>query len=231
MGELEQLLQQLGQMFTGTPPVAGPPSPAASFAGPGGTMSGNPNSPTAPGGTGTAGILGLIKSLVSGTSGGGSPGGTGGTPGMPGGINLQQILSLITALGGGQYGSQQLNALKALYQQQQMAAQRAMNAKQIAARGVAATVPLTKAQTYFGTQAADANATNAGMGESPGATASAVSRELMPLYEQNLEMGNQNAQFGFPYQFQTQAPDYTAVLNELNGLGRATGPFSLPGAI
>lgn len=219
MGELEALLAQLGTLFGGSAPVAGPPAPGASFAGPGGTMTGNPNSPTGPGGTGSAGIMGLIAQLLG-------KGGAGGS-----GIGIQQILSLITALGGGQYGSEQLNAMKALYQQQQMAAQRAMNAKQIAARGVAATVPLTKAQTYFGTQAADANAVNAGMGESPGATASAVSRELAPLYQENLAMGNQNAQFGFPYQFETSPPDYTAVLNELNTLGRNTGPYGLPSGV
>ena len=231
MDELEALLAQLGTLCGGSAPVAGPPSPGASFAGPGGTMTGNPNAATNPGGSGTAGILGVIKSLLSGTSGGGSPGGTGGTPGLAGGINLQQILALITALGGGQYGSQELNAIKALYQQQQLAAQRAMNAKQISARGAAATLPINKELAYTTDAAADANSANAGLAQSPGAVAAARAGALAPLAEQNVQVGQENARFGFPYQFQTQAPDYLSVLQQLNTLGRNTGPYSLPGAV
>jgi hypothetical protein len=40
-------------------------------------------------------------------------------------------------------------------------------------------------------------------------------------------MGQQDAQFGFPYQFATQAPDYLSILRQLQQYGSA-GSFSLP---
>ena len=151
--------------------------------------------------------------------------------GLAAGMAYPTTLALITALGGGQYGSQELNAIKALYQQQQLAAQRAMNAKQISARGAAATLPINKELAYTTDAAADANSANAGLAQSPGAVAAARAGALAPLAEQNVQVGQENARFGFPYQFQTQAPDYLSVLQQLNTLGRNTGPYSLPGAV
>lgn len=214
MDTLEQALAALEQFLgTGGPAsvgATGPNPPTTGLLGSGGSMSG-------------AGYLPeLLKFLVS--SGGAVAGGaTGANP-------LQTILQLITALGGGQYGSDQLNALQTIYKQQQHAAALAMNPSAMAQRTLAGTLPLNRQLQYNLTQQGEAAAANAGMAQSPGAVASAVSREFAPYAEQNLQLGQQNAQFGFPYAFGVQSPDYISVLNELNTLGKNSGggAYSLP---
>lgn len=179
----------------------------------------------APGGGGAGGGLGsTLLTLLLGSGGGTA----GGTPGLLSGDTLQQVLALITALGGGQYGADQLNALKNIYQQQQKTAAMAMNPALLSKRALEATLPLNRNLQYQLTSAGEAAAANAGMGQSPGAVAGAVAREFAPYAEQNLQLGEQNATFGFPFQFARRAPDYISVLNELNSLGKNSGPYALP---
>lgn len=217
MDPIAAALQKLWAMLAGGQPVAGPPTPGAAFAGPGGTMTGNPNAPGQPGMAGTPGLAGLLTG--SGTAGGGAPGG-----------NLAMIMQLLTALGGGYYGSKQLSDLQTLFEQQQSAAQKAMNPVFLARRAAKATAPLNAELAYVVNQAADLGSAGRGMAQSPGAVASARAQALAPYAQKNLELGTQLATFGFPYQYATQAPDYTSVLNELNQMGRNT-TFSLPSGV
>src|ERR1019366_8340718 len=92
--------------------------------------------------------------------------------GLPGGINLQQILQLITALGGANMGTEQINMLKQLFAQQQRGAATAMNPAALARRTVGATLPRNRELAYSVTGAADAATAGRGMGSSPGAVAS-----------------------------------------------------------
>lgn len=169
-----------------------------------------------------------LQALIAWLTGQG--GGAAGGANPLGGINLQQILQLISAIGGAGYGNQQLNAIQQLFQQQQNAARLALNPAALSRRALQATLPLNRNLQYQLTQTGEAAAANAGMGQSPGAVAGAVAREFAPYQEQNLQLGEQNATFGFPAQFATQSPDFLSVLNELNTLGRNTGggAYSLP---
>lgn len=177
----------------------------------------------------------LLAQLAAGL--GGNPGATGG-PGVPGstpgqtiGSNvspiLQRVMALISSYGAGQYGTQELQNLQQLFQQQQRAAGIAFNPAAMAARTVAGTVPINKELAYTVGQAADANTASNGMFQSPGAVASGRAAALAPYAEQNLQMGQQNAQVGLPYQFATQSPDFLSVLKELQQYGSGS-TFSLP---
>jgi hypothetical protein len=160
--------------------------------------------------------------------------GAAGTPAKPGalsGLNIQQILAIVSALGAGNYGSMQLNDAQSAYQQQQQAIARAMNAAGISGRAAKATLPLNKELAYTVNNAADAGTANQGMGQSPGAVAAARAGALAPYAQQNLAMGNANANVGLDMPFQLQPPDYTSILSELNSLGKSTGPYSLPVSI
>lgn len=143
---------------------------------------------------------------------------------------LQKILSLLSATGAGIYGQDELENLRRTFAQQQQAAQLALNPGALAKRTVMATLPLDKKLAYTVTQAADAATAGRGMSQSPGAVASAEASALAPYAQQNLLLGHQDAQFGFPYQYATQNPDYLSVLNQLNQYGR-NSTYSLPGNI
>lgn len=189
-------------------------------------MLGNPSAPTNPGGTGAPNLL----ARIFGAGGMPTAGGGSGAPGV-GGIGLSQILQLLSALGSAGYGTKELEAIQTLFQNQQRAAANAMNASKISERGAAATLPINRELAYTVDQAADANSANAGMAQSPGAVAAARAQALAPFAQQNLEMGMENARFGFPFQWQTQPPNYLSVLGQLNQLGLGSGgggTFSLP---
>lgn len=140
---------------------------------------------------------------------------------------LQKLMAGLSASGAGQYGTQELQNLQQLFQQQQNAARIGMNPAALARRTVAGTVPINKALAYNTEQAADAATAGNGMAQSPGAVAAGRTAALAPYEEQNLQMGQQNAQFGFPYQFATQSPDYLSVLSQLQQYG-SNAAFSLP---
>jgi len=220
MDELEALLAQLGTFFGGSAPVAGPPTPPAMLAGPGGTMTGTPSAPGAPGSPGTPGAL---SSLASGAG--------------ASGINLQTILQLITAMGGANMSTEQINMLKQLYAQQQRAAQIAMNPAALARRTANATLPINRELAYTVNSAADANSANMGMSQAPGAVAGARAAALAPYAQRNLEMGNQMAEFGLPGGGfgAPNPPDLLSILKQLNQFGTSTGggggTYSLPAGI
>lgn len=220
MGELEQALQELMGFLGGTPagaPVAGPPTPPALLAGPGGTMTGVPGAPGTPGAAGTPAAPGLVSSLAA--------------KGLP----IQQILQIISALGGANLGTDEINQLKQLYAQQQNAARIAQNPMALAKRAAHATLPINKELAYTVDSAADANSANAGMAQSPGAVASARAQALAPLAESNVQMGAQMSEFGLPTGGfgAPNVPDYMSVLRELNQFGQGTGggTYSLPSGI
>lgn len=177
-------------------------------------MTGVPSAPGSPGGAGTPGSPGLLSTLVSS------------------GLNLQQILQIISALGGANLGTDEINQLKQLYAQQQRAASIAMNPAALARRAARATLPLNKELAYTVTNAADAATANRGMAQAPGAVASGEAAALAPYAQQNLRMGANFAEFGLPTGgFGTpNVPDYMSVLAELNNFGRGTGggAYSLP---
>ncbi len=125
-----------------------------------------------------------------------TPGGGAGIAGS--GINLQTILQLITALGGANMGSEQINMLKQLFARQQQAAQLAQNPAAIAARGAMATQPINRELAYVTNNAADAGSANSGMSQAPGAVAAGRAAALAPIAQQNVALGQQDATFGLP---------------------------------
>ncbi len=207
MDELQQILKALGGFLTGSSagaPVAGPPTP------------GGPTTPGTPGGPGTPASGGLLGALASS------------------GLGLGQILQIISALGGANLGTEQINQLKQLYAQQQNAARIAQNPELLAKRATRATLPINKELAYTVNQAADASSANAGLAQAPGAVAAARAQALAPLAERNLELGTQFSEFGLPTGGfgAPNVPDYLSVLGELNNFGRSTGgTYSLPANI
>jgi len=192
-------------------------------------------------------LMGLLGS-GGGGSGGGSPMGgsispagaasfmAGGgaptaTPGAGGGFTLQQLLAwlpqLVTAGGGAYYGMNQLQQLQRVFDQQQQNNQIAMNPMAMAARVNAATPPINRQLAYAVNQASNAGTAENGMGQSPGAVAAGQASALAPYGEQNLQIGENLAEFGFPFEANQKPPDYLSVLSQLQNLGR--GITGLPG--
>lgn len=173
--------------------------------------------------------LQALMQLLGG-AGGGTPGAAGGAA-SGGGQSLAQILpmllNLLSSLGAGSYGQKQLGQMNNIYGTQQNAANLAMNPAALARRTVAATLPINKELAYSVTQAADAATAGKGMSQSPGAVASGEAAALAPYAQQNLQMGQADAQFGFPYAFARTPMDYTSLLNQLNQYGQ-NSTYSLP---
>ena len=180
--------------------------------------------------------LQALMQLLGG-SGGGAPGMPGAAPGgagAGGGQNLAQILpmllNLISSMGAGSYGQKQIGQMNNIYGQQQQAANLAMNPTALGNRAANAAAPINKELAYSTTKAADAATAGNGVAQSPGAVASGRAAALAPYAQQNLEMGQSDAQFGFPYQFARTPNDYTSLLKELNQYGQ-NSTYSLPGGI
>ena len=174
----------------------------------------------------------ILASLLS--MGGSMPGASGGgTPGAGGGIpaNIMQllpaILNVLSTLGAGSYGQKQLGQMNQIFNSQQNAEGVAMNPAALARRTAMATLPINQQLAYSVTKAADAGTAGRGMAQSPGAVASGEASALAPYAEQNLQMGAQDAQFGFPYAFARQPEDFLGLLNQLNQYGR-NSTYSLP---
>ena len=153
-----------------------------------------------------------------GTAGGGA----GGDPNW-----LALIGQLLTAGGGAYYGNQQLQNLSNIYKQQQQDAQIAMNPQMMAARVAAATPQLNSQLAYTVNQAADLGTAGRGMAQAPGAVAAGRAEALAPYAQQNQELGAQLAEFGFPYAFSQQPPNYLSVLQQLQNYGQTS--TGLPG--
>ncbi len=162
-----------------------------------------------------------------------TPGGGAGIAGS--GISLQTILQLITALGGANMGTYQINMLKQLFARQQQAAAMAQNASGISSRGAMATLPINRELAYITNNAADAGSANAGLAEAPGAVAGARAAALAPIAQQNVVQGQENARFGLPTGgFGAPAvPDFLSILKDLNQFGAATGggTYALPAGV
>lgn len=140
---------------------------------------------------------------------------------------IQMLTQLLTAGGGAYYGMNELQQLQRVFDQQQQNNQIAMNPKAMAARVAAATPPINRQLAYAVNQASNAGTAENGMGQSPGAVASAQASALAPFGEQNLQIGENLAEFGFPFEANQQAPNYLSVLGQLQSLGR--GSTGLPG--
>jgi hypothetical protein len=171
----------------------------------------------------------ILMSLIPALSqGGGAAGGAAGGGGQPNLSQiLPQILNMISSMGAGSYGQEQLGNMSNLFNQQQKAAQLALNPAALAKRTLAYTQPINKQLAYSVTQAADAATAGRGMAQAPGAVASGEAAALAPYAQQNLQMGQQAAEFGFPYQFAGQSPDYLSILKQLNEYGQGS-TYSLP---
>jgi hypothetical protein len=189
-------------------------------------------------------ILQQLMSLINGGGGGPTSGTTasgapfqtagmsanvppGGASPSGGGLNLQTILSLLTALGGGVYGMQELKDKQRLYEEQRANAALAMNPSALAKRTEAATIPLNRQLTYAISKPVESEIARSGMAQAPGATASALGSAIAPFAQQNQQLGAQMAEFGFPYVQNLQSPDYLRVLEQLNQFGRGS-TFSAP---
>jgi len=149
---------------------------------------------------------------------------------------LQQILG-VGAAGYGAYNVQdQMRVAQRLYEQfqanaaqQRAAAAAMMNPGIMAQRALAATQPLNKQLVYQVSSAVDANAALRGLGQAPGALASAEATALAPFEQENLRMGVNLAQGGAGAAFNlptaTTAPNYLALLNQLKAYN---SPYTLP---
>jgi hypothetical protein len=185
------------------------------------------------------GFLGKGTSAPGGGIGYGSAGGfgggfanSGGGGGGMGGMNMQSILSLLTALGGGYEGMTQLKAMQRLYEEQRTNAAQAMNPAALARRTEAATLPLNRQLAYATERPVESRLAQQGMGQAPGAVASAETSAIAPYAQQNQQTGAQMAEFGFPYVQNLQVPNYLDVLKQLNSFGREssfTAPAGTPG--
>lgn len=185
-------------------------------------------------GKGAGSLLGIPTSgttpsggsfTTAGMSGSGNPTG--------GGMNIQSILSLLTALGGGYEGMTQLKAMQRLYEEQRANAALAMSPTALARRTALATAPLNNQLTYAIKQPVDSGIAQRGMTQAPGAIASAETSAIAPFAQQNQQLGAQMAEFGFPYVQNLAVPNYLDVLKQLNTFGRESSfsaPAGTPGA-